>query len=89
MSYRVEVSPEAQKEIRALSGYVCAQALQILRELQTDPRPARSKELRGKPDIYRIWLAKIWRIVYTIDEDAMHVWVLRVRRKEDIDYESL
>lgn len=89
MSYRVEISPEAQKEIKALSGYVRAEALQILRALQSDPRPARSKELRDKPDIYRIWLAKNWRIVYTLEEDAKRVGILCVRRKDAIDYESL
>lgn len=41
MSYRVEISPEAQKEIKALSGYVRAEALQILRALNpTRARPA-------------------------------------------------
>lgn len=89
MSYRVEISPEAQKEVKKLSGYVRAQALELLHRLSENPRLPRAKELRGKPSIYRIWLAKRWRIAYKIDEDPKRILVLRVRRKEYIDYESL
>jgi mRNA-degrading endonuclease RelE of RelBE toxin-antitoxin system len=89
MSYRVEISPDAQKEIAALSGYVRAPALKLLRSLKENPRPPRAKELRDKPNVYRLWLAKKWRIVYRVEEDRKQVLVLRVRLKELIDYESL
>lgn len=89
MSYRVEIVPPARKEIQALPGHVRAQARQLIRALGEDPRPARSKELRDKPDVYRIWLAKRWRIVYAIDDDLERILILRVRRKEQIDYESV
>lgn len=48
MTYTVELSPEAQKDLRSLSGYARAAALATLRGLKQDPRPQRSKELRGK-----------------------------------------
>lgn len=89
MSYRVKVSPEAIKEIKALPGHVRAQARQLIRALGNDPRASRAKELRGKPNICRIWLAGRWRIAYEIDDELGHVRILRVRRKERIDYESL
>lgn len=89
MSYRVEVPPEVRKEIKALPGHVRAQARQLIRSLGENPRPSRAKELRGKPNIYRIWLAGRWRIAYEIDDELERIRVLRVRRKERIDYESL
>ena len=89
MSYRIEVEPPARQEIRALPGYVRAQAEALIDALADDPRPARAKELHGKPGIYRLWLAARWRIVYEIDEDAQVISILRVRRKERIDYQSL
>jgi mRNA-degrading endonuclease RelE of RelBE toxin-antitoxin system len=89
MNYRVKISPEAQKEIKALSGYLRSQALKILRAVSENPRLARAKELRDKPNIYRIWLAQKWRIVYQIDDDSKLILVLRVRLKADIDYQSL
>jgi mRNA-degrading endonuclease RelE of RelBE toxin-antitoxin system len=89
VSYRTKVLESAQQEIRALPGYVRAQAYRLLDQLQQNPRPPRAKELRDKPGIYRLWLAGRWRIVYHIDEDLKQVYILRVRRKERVDYENL
>jgi mRNA-degrading endonuclease RelE of RelBE toxin-antitoxin system len=88
-SFRIEISAAARREFRALPGYVRAQALQLLESLATEPRPPRSKELRDKPNIYRLWLARQWRVVYALDQEANTILILRVRRKEQIDYDSL
>lgn len=89
MPYHIDISPSAQKEIKSLPGYVRAQAFKLIDGLVENPRPARAKELREKCNIYRIWLATKWRIVYEIDDEFQTVLVMRVRRKEQIDYESL
>jgi mRNA interferase RelE/StbE len=89
VSYRIELSPPAKREIRALPGYVRAQALQLLESLTQQPRPPKAKELRDKPGIYRVWLAGQWRIAYLVEDDLQRIRVLRVRRKEQIEYESL
>ena len=89
MTYTVELSSDARRDMQALSGYARSAALAILRDLRVDPRPVRSKELRGKPGIYRIWLLRKWRIVYIIQDEQLQVLVLRVRLKEQIDYDSL
>ncbi|MBI4771266.1 MAG: type II toxin-antitoxin system RelE/ParE family toxin [Chloroflexi bacterium] len=89
MSYWIKISPAAQKEIRSLPGYVRAQAVSLIDGLARDPRPPRAKELRDRPDIYRLWLARNWRIAYEVDEESKVIIILRVRRKEYIDYESL
>jgi mRNA-degrading endonuclease RelE of RelBE toxin-antitoxin system len=73
----------------ALPGYARAQARQLIRALAENPRPSRAKELRGKSDIYRIWLARRWRIAYAIDDTLRVVRILRVHTKERIDYDSL
>ena len=51
MSYRIEFSPEAQKDIAALPGYVRAAGLKLIRSLEENPRPPRAKELRDKPNV--------------------------------------
>lgn len=89
MTYTVELSPGAQRDLKSLSGYARSAALAILRDLREDPRPTRSKELRDKPGVYRIWLLRKWRIVYSVDDELLRVLALRVRLKEQIDYESL
>ena len=89
MSYRIELTPPARAEIRALSGTLRSQALKLIAALAEDARPPRARELRGKPNIFRIWLAGRWRIVYEIDEENRRLLVLRVRGKDQIDYENL
>jgi mRNA-degrading endonuclease RelE of RelBE toxin-antitoxin system len=89
VSYRIKIDQEAEQEIRALPAYVRAQARQLVPALAQNPRPHRAKELRGKPDIYRVWLARRWRIAYRVDDSQQLVTILRVRLKEDIDYDSL
>lgn len=44
--------------------------------------------LEGKPGFYPIWLAGKWRIVYQIIDDLVLVSVIRVRRKETINYDT-
>ena len=89
MSYRIEISHSARQEIRALPAYVRAQALRLIDELAGNPRPARAKELQERQYIFRIWLAGRWRMVYAVDDELLLVLIIRVRRKEDIDYPSL
>ena len=89
MSYRIEVSPAAQKELKFLPGYVRSQALQLIDLLAENPKPVRAKELREKRNLYRIWLSKNWRIVYELDDELKVILIMRVRHKEQIDYPSL
>lgn len=89
MSYQVKLNGAARKEVQNLAAYVRAQALRAFKNLAVNQRPSGSKELRDKPNVYRIWLAGRWRIVYEIDDDAQLVIILRVRLKDDIDYDSV
>ncbi len=89
MSYQIELHREALAELKALPASVRAQAIALIDLLAATPRPPRAKELRDKPGIYRIWLAGRWRIAYEIDDEQQTIVVRRIRRKSDIDYDSL
>jgi len=89
VSYHIEIPPVVQNEIKALPGHVRAQARQLIGALGQNPRPSRAKELRGKPNIYRIWLAGRWRVAYEVNDGLQRIRILRVRLKDDIDYDSL
>ncbi len=96
MSYRVELIPPARAEIRGLSAHVRGQALELVAALGEDPRPPRARRLYSatqltlsrQRDIFRIWLAGRWRVVYEIDDAIQRVLILCLRRKEDTDYET-
>ncbi|MCP4656803.1 MAG: type II toxin-antitoxin system RelE/ParE family toxin [bacterium] len=89
MSYLIELVPEARSEIKALPGYDRAQAIELIEALADHPRPLRARELRAEINLYRIWLAGRWRIAYRIDDQNERIIILRLRRKERIDYDTL
>ena len=89
MSYRIDFRRKALSELKALPGHVRAEARRAIRALEKEPRPSRARELRGKPNIYRLWLAGRWRLAYLIDDAEGRIRILRIRRKEKIDYETL
>lgn len=89
MSYQVEISASAQRDIARLPGHIRQEARHRVRELAQNPRPPKSKELQGYPNLYRIWLDGKWRIVYHIDDDAGIVRIVRVREKGPRIYEDL
>ncbi len=89
MSYRIDYRRKALRELKTLPGHVRAEARKTIRSLKSDPRPSSAQELRGKPNIYRIWLSGRWRLAYEVDDEKERARILRVRLKEQIDYPSL
>ena len=61
----------------------------MVSELHLEPRPERAKKLRNRPNFYRVWLATKWRVVYEVDDEQQHVVIIRVRLKDQIDYNSI
>ncbi len=62
MSYRIEITPAARREVRALPAYVRSQAVQLIDELGRNPKPARvwSSSPLGMPG-FRYPSAKGWK----------------------------
>jgi mRNA-degrading endonuclease RelE of RelBE toxin-antitoxin system len=89
VSYQIEFIAESLAEAKKLPAYVRPQVLRSIQDLAQNPRPARARELRDKPGIYRIWVATEWRIVYEIDDDEQIIVIRRIRRKDQIDYDNI
>jgi len=89
--YKVYVTPQAFKEIKALPGNVKQRVRRAVGELADDPRSSQSKAL-NVPDLdrelFRLRLDR-WRIVYTVAEADMTVDVLAVRKRPPYDYGDL
>ena len=78
--YRLSISDVAEREMRRLPGTVKQRIRRMVNSLASNPYPPETKELRGRPGRYRIRLDK-WRIIYRVDDDAVLVEIMRVRRK--------
>jgi mRNA interferase RelE/StbE len=92
VSYRLDVSPQAQAEIKRLPGHVRQRVRRIIRSFANDPRPPHSKQLdfplsAAEPRRYSF---EHWRIVYAVIEtDVRLVAVVAVRRRPPYDYGDL
>jgi mRNA interferase RelE/StbE len=81
--YKVKVAEEAAKFIRKQDKRFQRQIINHIRELAQNPRPVGCKKLQGYKELYRIPSGN-YRIVYTIREKMLLVFVVRVAHRKDI-----
>lgn len=74
--HRVEIRPAAQRDIKRLPREVLERTRTAILLLSGDPRPAGCKKLSDREE-WRIRLGD-YRILYTIDDAAMLVEVVKV-----------
>jgi mRNA interferase RelE/StbE len=81
--YQVKVAEDAAKFIRKQDKHIQRQIINNIRDLAQNPRPQGCKKLQGHKDLYRIPSGN-YRIVYTIKEKMLLVFVVRVAHRKDI-----
>jgi mRNA interferase RelE/StbE len=83
-SYRVLIKASAAKEIEAVDPKKDRQRIvTAIRSLADDPRPAGCEKLAGEDDRYRIRVGR-YRIIYSIGDDELLVFVVRVGHRKDV-----
>jgi mRNA interferase RelE/StbE len=81
--YKVKVAEDAAKFIRKQDKHIQRQIINNIRNLAQNPRPQGCKKLQGYKDLYRIPSGN-YRIVYTIKEKMLLVFVVRVAHRKDV-----
>ncbi len=77
MSYRVEITETARKYLSSLSVKSRRIIGRKIDNLAENPRPHGYEPIKGSPGYFRI-RSGIYRIVYTIGDDALIVTVIRI-----------
>ena len=81
--YRVLIKPSAVREIEAIPQKRHRQRIvSRIRALASDPRPPGCEKLTGQ-DRYRIRQGA-YRIVYSVEDDALVVYVVKVAQRGDV-----
>jgi mRNA interferase RelE/StbE len=83
MSYQVEITPFAQRQIKKLSPDIQSQIIEKLEALAEEPRPAGVKKLQGEDNLYRVRSGD-YRIIYEIQDDILLILVAKVGHRRDI-----
>ena len=89
MNYQIRYTRQALADARTLPALLRKQAKELIEGLAGNPYPTKSKELRGLPACRRIWLGRMWRILYQVDNETKTISVLGFRRKDSKTYQDV
>ncbi|WP_020600339.1 type II toxin-antitoxin system RelE family toxin [Spirosoma panaciterrae] len=90
MAYKVIITEAATKELRRIPVKMQDRIFEKIEDLADDPKPNGHKKLKsfempGKDydDYYRIRVGD-YRVIYTIEDDQIVIFILKVAHRKDI-----
>ncbi|ALJ18537.1 type II toxin-antitoxin system RelE family toxin [Microbacterium sp. No. 7] len=87
MSYTVEFSSAASRELRKLDPPIRRRILGAISELEVAPRPSGAKRLVGNEEIWRIRVGD-YRVLYRVLDQVVTVRIVRVAHRRAV-YENM
>jgi mRNA interferase RelE/StbE len=87
VAYEVRIAPAAGRSIGKLPANIQDLILEAIEALAGEPRPAGSRKARGLPrqfEVYRLVVAKGYRVIYQIRDEAAWVLVLKGGDRKDV-----
>ena len=83
MTYRIEVTPAARRDLAKLPQDVLRRVDAHLFALAENPYPAGAKKLQGSEGFFRVRVGD-YRIIYLVERHRLVVLVVRVRHRREI-----
>jgi len=81
-AYKIFFKKSVEKDFRAIPPKDICGILDRIERLAEDPRPSGSEKLTGR-ERYRLRQGR-YRIVYSIRDDELTVWVVKVGHRKDV-----
>jgi mRNA-degrading endonuclease RelE of RelBE toxin-antitoxin system len=84
---RLRIRRRAKKELLDIDDDATFFAVvRAILDLEANPRPRGYDKVEGQEEIFRIWVGRDWRILYSIDADRGDLVIEAVRRKDERTY---
>lgn len=83
MTYRVELTTAAARQVRKLPRPVRDRVLDAIEDLGDDPRPHGVKKLSGEQTAWRIRIGE-YRVIYDIFDSELIVTVVRAAHRREV-----
>ena len=83
MSYRIEFSRSADRQLEALPLAVQRRITARVSTLSENPRPVGAKRLSGPQALYRLRIGD-YRVIYEVQNDVLVVLVVKVGHRKDV-----
>ncbi|MEX2300385.1 MAG: type II toxin-antitoxin system RelE/ParE family toxin [Bryobacterales bacterium] len=81
--FAVVFKGSARKELEGLPDRFLRRVFLKIEILAENPRPAGCRKLRNSSDLWRVRVGD-YRVVYSINDDARTVEILRVRHRREV-----
>jgi mRNA interferase RelE/StbE len=85
MSYRVEISPAAQRNLKKLQREIVELLSPIIMSLADNPLPTGVRKISGEKYAYRLKV-RSYRIIYDFYDEKNLVLILKVDRRNESTY---
>ena len=82
--YALEFAPRAIRSLGKLDRPIAERIRAATEALRDDPRPSGARMLTGMHGVWRIRVAKDYRIVYTLDDDRLVILVVDAGHRREI-----
>lgn len=83
MTYQVEITPAAKRQIKKLVEPVQLAIIERLEQLAENPRPSGALKMQGAESLYRIRVGD-YRIIYEIQDRALLIAIVKVGHRSDV-----
>ena len=87
MSYEVKIRSAAQKDLDTFAGKEYRELAEAISALEETPRPPKVKKLADS-GLWRVRVKKC-RVIYSINDVAKEIIVVRVTRRSEDTYKGL
>ena len=82
-SYRIELKPSAERELRRLPKSVIAKVSKAIESLASDPFPHQSEKLSGSQHAHRLRVGD-YRVVYVVEHRVLLITIIRLGHRKDV-----
>lgn len=60
--------------------------MKAILDLEANPRPRSYDKVEGQDEVYRIWVGRDWRVLYSINRDRDELVIEAMRKKDERTY---
>ena len=84
---RLRIRRRAKKELLDIDDDATFFAVvRAILDLEANPRPRGYDKVEGQEEVYRIWVGRDWRVLYSIGVGQGELIIEAVRRKDEGTY---
>ena len=84
---RLRIRRRAKKELLDIDDDATFFAVvKAILNLEVNPRPRGYDKVEGQEEVYRIWVGRDWRVLYSINAERKELIIEAVRKKHEGTY---